>query len=275
MELVREISSIANAYNYAKSFKKRFITNCFITTEQFKKTILNESLYEITIGEVCFLLKKNKYFYNLYYYASSINELTTSLPDLLKLFSQDTLVVDLLVKNEKSTEISLYEQNGFNLYTSLIRMSNTGKMIYNKDSNSMNVRNAIFHDIAIIEELFNLYFDPIAEQLPDTDDLLNWVKNNAIIVYEVENKILGFIIYDLKASTLFLRYWFVKPNYRDLRIGSKLFNEFLSRGKDTQRQMFWVIRSNENAINRYIHYGFKEELMYNFVYINKPLKYEN
>jgi hypothetical protein len=41
MELVREISSIANAYNYAKSFKKRFITNCFITTEQFKKTILN------------------------------------------------------------------------------------------------------------------------------------------------------------------------------------------------------------------------------------------
>ena len=94
-------------------------------------------------------------------------------------------------------------------------------------------------------------------------------------IYEVENKILGFIIYDLKASTLFLRYWFVKPNYRDLRIGSKLFNEFLLRGKDTHRQMFWVIRSNENAINRYLHYGFKEEIMYNFVYTNKPLKYEN
>ena len=270
MELVREISSIANAYNYAKSFKKRFIT-----IEQFNKLILNESLYEITIGEVCFLLKKNKYFYNLYYYAASINELSTSLPDLLKLFLQDTLVVDLLVKNEKSTEIRLYEQNGFNLYTSLIRMSNTGKKIYNEDSSSMNVRNATFHDIAIIEELLNLYFDPIAEQIPDTDELLNWIKNNAIIVYEEQSKILGFIIYDLKASTLFLRYWFVKPNYRDLRIGSKLFNEFLLRGKDTHRQMFWVIRSNENAINRYLHYGFKEEIMYNFVYTNKPLKYEN
>lgn len=154
-------------------------------------------------------------------------------------------------------------------------MSNTDKKIYNEDSSSMNVRNASLQDIAIIEEMLNLYFDPIAEQLPDTYDLLNWVRNNAIIVYEEENKILGFIIYDLKASTLFLRYWFVKPNYRDLRIGSKLFNEFLLRGKDTQRQMFWVIRSNENAINRYLHYGFKEEFMYNFVYINKPLKYEN
>ena len=194
---------------------------------------------------------------------------------MLKLFSEDLIVVDLILKNETSLEKNLFEDNNFKLYTSLIRMINIGKKNFNEDLISMNVRSATFNDITIVKELLNLHFDPIAEQIPDTDELLNWIKNNAIIVYEEQSKILGFIIYDLKASTLFLRYWFVKPNYRDLRIGSKLFNEFLFRGKDTHRQMFWVIRSNENAINRYLHYGFKEEIMYNFVYTNKPLKYEN
>jgi len=275
MKLITDISTITNAYNQAKNFKKNFNTNCFITIDQFNKLILNELLYELTIGEVFFLIKKNVTFLKIYYYAASIDELAKSLPTLLNLFSDETLVVDLLAKNDKCPERQLFEENLFGLYTSLIRMSCIGKKIYNVGLSSTNVRSATFNDITIVKELLNLHFDPIAEQIPDTDELLNWIKNNAIIVYEEQSKILGFIIYDLKASTLFLRYWFVKPNYRDLRIGSKLFNEFLFRGKDTHRQMFWVIRSNENAINRYLHYGFKEEIMYNFVYTNKPLKYEN
>ena len=36
-------------------------------------------------------------------------------------------------------------------------------------------------------------------------------------------------------------------------------------GKDTKRQIFWVIRTNENAIKRYKHYGFNEENMFDYV----------
>ncbi|MBA4320402.1 MAG: N-acetyltransferase, partial [Flavobacterium sp.] len=46
------------------------------------------------------------------------------------------------------------------------------------------------------------------------------------------------------------------------------------KGRNTKRQLFWVIKSNENAIKRYLHYGFKEEKMYNFVMINKNIRYE-
>ena len=54
----------------------------------------------------------------------------------------------------------------------------------------------------------------------------------------------------------------------------KLFNEFLSRGKNTQRQLFWVIKTNQNAIKRYRHYGFEEEKMSNFILTNKNIRYE-
>ena len=275
MKLITEISTITNAYNEAKNFKKSFNTNCFITIDQFNKLILNELLYEITIGEVFFLIKNNGTFFKIYYYAASINELAKSLPTLLNLFSDETLVVDLLAKNDKCPERKLFEENLFSLYTSLIRMSCIEKKNYNVGLSSTNVRSATYQDMTLVKDLLDLYFDPIAEQLPDTDDLLNWIYNDRIILFEEQRNILGFIIYDLKSSTLYLRYWFVHPDYRDRKIGSKLFNEFLLRGKDTHRQMFWVISSNENAIKRYVHYGFKEELMYNFVFINKPLKYEN
>jgi ribosomal protein S18 acetylase RimI-like enzyme len=274
MKLVTHISAVTNAYNYAKGYKKGFITNCFITTKQFNKLISNDILHEITIGEVVFLLKKNEDFSNLYYYAASIDELAQALPLLLPVIAKETVMVDIVTKNELCEEKSVFEENHFNIYTSLIRMSSVGNKFHEKLLNSPKVRNATTDDVIVLNEMIKSYFDPRAEQLPEMDDLSEWIRNGSIILFEDQKKIIGFIIYDLNATTLYLRYWFVHPDYRDLKIGSKLFNEFLSRGKNTQRQLFWVIKTNQNAIKRYRHYGFEEEKMSNFILTNKNLSYE-
>jgi ribosomal protein S18 acetylase RimI-like enzyme len=193
----------------------------------------------------------------------------------LAITGDDTLVVDIVTKNELCEEKRVFEEHRFNIYTSLIRMSYYGNNHHLDGSNSTAVRNATPEDTTAVMELLTFYFDPRAEQLPDMEELTEWIRNSNIILFEKLGKVAGFIIYDLKPKTLYLRYWFVHPDYRDLKIGSHLFKEFLSRGKDTQRKMFWVIRTNQNAINRYLHYGFKEENMYNFVFVNKNLKYEN
>lgn len=275
MKLVTDIADVINAYNFAKEFKKGFNTNCFVTTEQFNKLIKNGVLFEIYIGEVAFFLKKNERFLNLYYYAASIDELDKALPQLLAITIDETVIVDLVTKDEFCKEKFVFEENRFNVYTSLIRMSSVGNRSYGEGANSVKVRNAVSEDAVAVKVLLTTYFDPRADQLPDMDDLSVWIQQNNIILFEEQGKVIGFIIYDLKSTTLCLRYWFVHPDFRDLKIGSQLFKEFLSRGKDTQRQLFWVIRSNENAIKRYLHYGFKEEKMYNYVLINKQIKYEN
>lgn len=275
MKLVTDISSITNAYNFAKGFKKGFNTNCFVTNEQFDKLIRKGVLYEMVIGEVAFLLRKNEGFLNLYYYAASIGELALSLPQLIAKTGDETVVVDLVTKNENCPEKQVFESNRFNTYTSLIRMSCVGNKSRGEGANSEKVRNANQEDAIAVKDLLTTYFDPRAEQLPDLDDLSTWIQQQNILLFEEQGKVVGFIIYDLKATTLYLRYWFVHPDYRDLKIGSQLFKEFLLRGKDTQRQIFWVIHTNENAIKRYLHYGFKEENMYNYVLINQQIKYEN
>lgn len=275
MKLVTDIADVTNAYNFAKEFKKGFNTNCFVTTEQFNKLIKNGVLFEIYLGEVAFFLKKNVGFLNLYYYAASIDALAKALPKLLELTKDETVVVDLVTKDEFCKEKLVFEENRFNVYTSLVRMSCVGNRSHGEGANSVKVRNAVSEEAVAVKVLLTTYFDPRAEQLPDLDDLSVWIQQNNIILFEEQGKVVGFIIYDLKATTLYLRYWFVHPDFRDLKIGSQLYKEFLARGKDTQRQLFWVIRSNENAIKRYLHYGYKEEHMYNYVLINKQVKYEN
>ena len=275
MKLVTDIADVTNAYNFAKEFKKGFNTNCFVTTEQFNKLIKNGVLFEIYLGEVAFFLKKNVGFLNLYYYAASIDALAKALPKLLELTKDEIVVVDLVTKDEFCKEKLVFEENRFNVYTSLVRMSCVGNRSHGEGANSVKVRNAVSEEAVAVKVLLTTYFDPRAEQLPDLDDLSVWIQQNNIILFEEQGKVVGFIIYDLTATTLYLRYWFVHPDFRDLKIGSQLYKEFLARGKDTQRQLFWVIRSNENAIKRYLHYGYKEEHMYNYVLINKQVKYEN
>ena len=150
-------------------------------------------------------------------------------------------------------------------------MSNNDGMLFEKLEN---LKEANINQVSEILALFHQYFDPKAEQIPNELEIKNWIANGSLLIYEVENKIAGFIIFDLNGLTLYLRYWFVHPEYREQKIGSKLFQYFLFKGKNSKRQLFWVITTNENAIKRYKHYGFKQENMFNFVLINKEIKYE-
>ena len=77
------------------------------------------------------------------------------------------------------------------------------------------------------------------------------------------------MIYEKNPSTLYLRYWFVHPDYQDKKVGSDLMNVFLKRGKDTKRQLLWVRQDNENALARYHHYGFKKDDMCDYILTNK------
>lgn len=71
--------------------------------------------------------------------------------------------------------------------------------------------------------------------------------------------------------TWYLRYWFTSSKYRNQGVGAKLLKSSLFLAKETKRQILWVISENENAIKRYEHYGFKRELMNDYVLIKKGI----
>jgi len=274
MKKVTDFIEINQAVVRIKNYKKKLVTNFFPNREKVEIWISKNQFYTIEIGEVIYFLKKNENFYALFFIASSNEELDKSLLELLVDFSEEILMLDIVQREETSDLLNVFYSKSFNLYTSLVRMNRLNHQVDLLSISTDGVKEASGHHLISLTNILYSFFDEKAEQLPDEKELGNWIENKNVLIYEEDNQIGGFLVYEIIGNTLYLRYWFVHPNFRDKRVGSKLFYEFENKGKDANRHLFWVIRSNENAIKRYKHYGFVEEKMYNFVLTNKNIRYE-
>lgn len=275
MRKVSDFNEINHALVKVKNHKKKMITNFFSSSEKVEIWISKDQFFKIEIGEVVFFLKKKLKFYTLFFIAPSNDELDRSLTELLVDLRNEVLMLDIVQREESSEVLNIFYSKSFNLYTSLVRMNRLNHKLELLSISTDEIKEASKHHLIPLFNMLHSFFDEKAEQLPDEKELVNWIENKNVLIYEEDNQIGGFLIYEIIGNTLYLRYWFVHPSYREKKIGSKLFNEFEIKGKDTKRHIFWVIRNNENAIKRYKHYGFVEEKMYNFVLTNKNLKYED
>jgi ribosomal protein S18 acetylase RimI-like enzyme len=122
--------------------------------------------------------------------------------------------------------------------------------------------------------MFDIYFDKFVERIPNGDAIDSFIENQNAYYFSDNNEIQGFIIFELTGITSHLKYWFVHPDYREKKIGSKLIKLFFNTGENVKRELFWVIESNHNAIKRYKHFGFIVEDMHNLILINRNKKYE-
>jgi GNAT superfamily N-acetyltransferase len=275
MTPVKQASFVTDAINFSKSFGKKSLTNYFLSADKMAALIQEAKIYSVNTEETIFLFKKNGDFYNLYFYASCLESLAQGLAEIKRTFGTREFVVDILSTQLLTPEVDVFKESGFVTYTSLVRMSRTEDIAINDEALAdANQTDASASDAEQVFNLLNQYFDPRAEQLPDLAEVKALINQGRVLVYKVNKELVGFIIFELNGLTLYLRYWFVSPNHRDKKIGSKLFHFFLDKGKASKRQLFWVIQTNENAIVRYRHYGFKDEKMYNFVLNNKNKKYE-
>jgi hypothetical protein len=270
MEGIRSYQFLIDAVSYSKSFNRICISNYYFNPDKSINLIGNNELFHIKIGNVIFVFRQNKGFLNLYYYAPSYFDLKASLEQLHQLHSKNTLIIDIVTTEVTAEVLEIFKSSGFFQYSSLVRMSRiSDNTIPLNTTHAPNLKVANRAESFEVYEQLCKYFDPMSEQLPDENEIINWSEKENILIYKIDNKVAGFIIYQLVGLTLYLRYWFVAIEFRDRKIGSSLFNYFLSRGKNAKRQLFWVIQTNENALLRYKHYGFKEEKMYNYVLINK------
>lgn len=83
---------------------------------------------------------------------------------------------------------------------------------------------------------------------------------NKMMVYEIDDKIVGFIDYSIIFDKIELNYIIVIPSYRNRGIASKLMDFLLENAKEKEsiNITLEVNVNNECAINLYKKYGFYE-----------------
>lgn len=269
MKEVSSFEEIQYLLNEVRGLKRGFITNFYPDPFRISLWCRYNSLFYVRYTDTVFFLRNRGEFSNLYYCSVNEETLRNSLPVFLKECFQLVLVTDLVGTESVDAGKGIFLDEGFECHTSLVRMSRTGVPVIDEADSLVKIEEATEREIFSISELYDCYFDPYSEQIPLKEELMQWVEAGHLLINREAEKITGFLIYDRIGVTLYLRYWFTHPDYRERKIGSALFREFLYREADTKRQMFWVIGSNENAIKRYIHYGFSQEKMFDYVLIKK------
>lgn len=269
MERIRSIDKIPESVSEIKSLRKGFITNFYL--DNFKHTIWVQRgiLWKETIDDTVFFIKKNNHFWNVFYNTTNIVSLNKALNVFETKYSKEMIIFDVIGNIATCDAIkNTFINNQYHHICTLIRMSRlTPVGTYYRSYKS--IRYANQDDTKEVAALLKCFFDSKTEQIPYYEELIEYSKQNRILVYIDQGKVVGFVVFEMNRSTLYLRYWFVLPEYRDKKVGSMLLKSFFEEGKDTRRQLFWVIVDNDNAIKRYKHYGFKAEDMYDYVFTNK------
>lgn len=268
MKRVDSLSEIQELIWSVKNIRRGFFTNFYLDEKKHRLWIEEGQLEVFRYGDNClFLCKNNLSFVNVFYLATDMESLKEGIEGLSECI-QVPIIVDIVSRNEDDLIKLLFQSCGFQLYESLYRMSHSGEPTF-KEYDDSAVVSADLADASEIKQFLDDHFDPLSEQIPSLTEVRQMIENNLILVNKSGKRMRGFIIYELNGMTLYLRYWYVSAEYRNLRVGSTLYNRSLQEGKSTKRQMCWVVSSNENAIEKHRHYGFEKEKMYDFVLIKK------
>lgn len=251
---------------------KEMKTNYFMSELQFNQLLAGNKIQIFKSEKACFILSEDNGFCRLHFIVSEINALMPVF-DYIKQNQDKEISVEIAGGTKYLEDIEkTFLQNGFYQYSSMVRMSKIRNGTQEIDFTNIHLLKADKKEE--IQGLYKKYFDKFVERIPTSEELDSFIENENAYYFSDNDEIQGFIIFEQHGITSHLRYWFVHPNYREKKIGSKLIQLFFNVGENIKRELFWVIKSNENAIKRYKHFGFVEEDMHNLILINRNKKYE-
>ena len=264
MQQVKSFEDLQQRVAEIRALRLGFITNFFPDSVKHALWIKKGDCLMDRVGNTLFIIKQSPSFWNVFYCSTTIDGLVADLKVFQKMNPDITMMFDIVGRDIQCQPlVNKFKGLDCKEATSLVRMTRmTDLMDYVPDET---IRYATESDLPLISQQLHQYFDERTEQIPYDEELLEYAKEKRVLVCEENGVVMGHLIFELNASTLYLRYWFTHPDYRDKKVGSRLLRRFFEEGKDTKRQLFWVIRTNENAIKRYKHYGFIEENMFDFV----------
>jgi len=269
MDRIKSVVQIQQLVAEVRAKRRGFLTNFYLDVEKHSVWIDKGVLFFLWEGDTCFLIRKKEKFWNVYFVSTGFEDLEKGIR-MLEINSEGApLMVDVVGRKDQcGALVGLFLKCGYRFSTTFVRMTRIPS-VGEKWLASEKVKLVSLEKVKEIEELLYQFFEDKNEQIPYYEELAFYAKLGHVLACVENDKMMGFLIYEKSPSTLYLRYWFVHPDFRDKKVGSDLMNRFLEQGKDTKRQLFWVRQDNENALNRYRHYGFKEDDMFDYIMTNK------
>lgn len=266
MKKVESYEQIQEFVQYIRKQKKGFVTNFYWDSNKHPYWIANGCLEYKQYENCIFLVHKQDLFSTLFYISTDYNTICEKFHIIQ---FESPVIIDLVCKGECKSELTLFKSMGFEIYQSLYRMVHVGQMLTEDWNIDSRVQYCKENAVKLVYDTLQNDFDPLAEQIPSLKEVSDFALRNQILIITDDDKLCGFVIFEIIGMSWYLRYWYTAHDYRNQGVGAALLKASLILGKETKRQILWVIEDNKNAIQRYEHYGFSRENMNDYVLIKK------
>lgn len=245
------------------------LTNLFPDPRKMADWLHREAVFAVDGNEGCRLLVvKENGFDRLFFGASSIEAAAATCSHYQTDCGRVCVLDYVGLADAQQVAASVFAQNGFETMKTLTRLSRRQTVFEGKFVDS-DCRSARVEDAEQIYEMLQSYFNPYAEQLPTKDMVSDLCITGLSFVVCKADKITAFLLGEGQGKKSTVRYWFSLPGSRDVGCGGMVMRRYFSRCAEMGivSQELWVIDSNDNAIKRYDHYGFKPGLLKDYVFI--------
>lgn len=247
-----------------------FTTNLYVDDLKHGEWIADGRM-QMEQFEGCYLVTaEGEGFSYLFFIACDMEHVDAAMEQFLHNHNEQ-MVIDVVGMDSILEAVhAMLQRHGFLPLKHLVRMSRVGA-VPPVEGTDHHVVEANDQDLKKIYELLHTYFDARAEQLPSKAVIRKYARDGLLLVFKDADVIKGFIMFELTRVMFYLRYWFTLPEYRNQGIASALYAVAMTKAVTTKRQMLWVLTDNENARKRYVHYGYKEEKMKDYVMIRPQI----
>lgn len=257
---MNQLPSVAAVYEQMAAAKRggAVTTNFYPTPEKLLRWIEVGELFSLMAGDVLFLLRRDRDFFHVYYQANRLEDLGAALTQLASQ-SHATLTADVIGKPAQVDQLAgVFGAAGFRPHTLLRRMTLTHSVAPPMPDDA-EVTWAVREDGATLSAMLEAMLDRHAEQIPDPAEMAEAAAARKVLVIRAGTAIAGQLFFEATGQSSVLRHWVVNAAYRDRRIGARLMHRYFAECKDVRRFTLWVISDNDNAIDRYKHYGYQND----------------
>ena len=273
---MKQLPSVAAVYEQMDQARRAgpLMTNFYPVPDKLQRSVERGQLFSITVGNVLFVLRRDRDFLHLSFVASSAAELATAVREVVASIS-DTVTVDVLGPRDRVAGITeLFTSAGFRGHCELHRMTKVTKQAEPAPAPpDPEVVLASRDDAAALAGMLETALDRYTEQIPDEDEMARAIADRKVTVVRAPrdsaSPIAGMLFSEVTGQSSLLRHWVVDPAHRDQRVGARLIRRYFADCKDVRRFLLWVISDNHNAIDRYRHYGYQQDGLIDQVLIRR------
>jgi ribosomal protein S18 acetylase RimI-like enzyme len=271
MSPVRSVGEVLDAIQKVKTGAKAFCTNFFPVQSKLESWVAHDELTSEACDGVTFFLRKDRDFAHLYFSAAApaafgreIRQLATNAPRKLS--------TDIVGPEASLTELlDLAEQSGFRRYSRLVRLARVASTVTPPSAQSAAaIELAASGNAPEILGLIEGSFDRFADQLPTLYEIEAAIAARQILLIKHNGDVAALLFFETQGLTSTIRYWLVAEQFHSRGFGSTLIRHYFANQPAVRRFTLWVRTTNENAIQKYAHYGYAPDGLVDHVLLSEP-----